>query len=284
MGGTLLPLGRALGQERSVDDFVYALLDSILDAAKDAYGDAVEGVEEVRLDESGSFARAANRFIRKVARALPADARIVVAIDDFDELPPHLIEGPQADALFLFLRSLVDEPWLNLIVVGSEVLPSIIESQAHKLNQVAPISVTNFASRNSTAELLVTPTAERLERSPEAIDRVHYLCDGNPYYETLVAQRLWLTMREGSRSIVTGADVDEAAAAVGREAPNSHFIHLWADSTTGMDHTSRSAVVSSAVVRSVARCGGSQLAAAASEEVVRIAGNWIRSASVEELK
>jgi hypothetical protein len=282
--GSLLPLGRALGQDQSAGDIVYALLDEILSAARDAYGEAVKDLSEVTIDESGNFARAANRWIKSVARALPGDARVVVAIDDFDELPPHLVEGPQADALFLFLRSLVDEPWLNLIVVGSEVLPSIIQAQAHKLNQVVPVSVANFTSRESTAELLVTPTADRLEWGPESIDRVHYLCRGNPYYETLVAQRLWQTMRERSRSIVTAADVDEAAAGVAREAPDSHFIHLWADSSTGLDHTARPAVVASAVVRSVARCGGSALAPAAADEVVRVAGNWIQTATTEELQ
>ena len=79
-------------------------------------------------------------------------------------------------------------------------------------------------------------------------------------------------------------DVDEAAAGVAREAPDSHFIHLWADSSTGLDHTARPAVVASAVVRSVARCGGEDLAPAAADEVVRVAGNWIQTATTEELQ
>lgn len=282
--GSLLALGRALGQDQSASDIVYALLDEILGAAGDAYPDSVRGMTEVVIDDTRNFARAANRWLKSMARALPDDARVVIAIDDFDELPAHLVEGPQADALFLFLRSLVDEPWLNLIMVGSEVLPSIIQKQAHKLNQVVPVSVTNFASRESTASLLVTPTRDRLEWGAEAIDRVHYLCRGNPYYETLVAQRLWLSMRERSRSIVTSGDVDEAAHAVARDAPESHFIHLWADSSTGLDHTSRPAVVASAILRSIARCGGEQLAPASTDEVVRVAGTWIQTATSEELQ
>ena len=281
--GSILPLGRALGQDQTAGDLVYALLDEILDAAKNTYGRAMDHVSDVDVDSSGNFARAANRWLRNAARALPANARVIVAIDDFDELPAHLIKGPQADALFLFLRSLVDEPWLNLIVVGSEVLPSIIQAQAHKLNQVVPVSVTNFASRASTEELLTTPTVDRLEWLAEAIDRVHYLCAGNPYYETLVAQRLWLTMRERSRSIVTASDVDEAALALSREAPDSHFVHLWADSTNGIDHTSRPAVVASAVLRSIARCGGDGQTPAAPDEVIHLAQGWIQTATPEEL-
>ncbi|WP_426624939.1 phosphoribosyltransferase-like protein [Leifsonia sp. McL0607] len=281
--GSLLPLGRALGQDQSAGDLVYALLDEILDAAQAVYDSCLDELGEVHVDESGNFARAANRWLRAAARALPSDARVIVAIDDFDELPQHLISGPQADALFLFLRSLVDEPWLNLIVVGSEILPSIIQAQAHKLNQVVPVSVTNFPSRASTAELLETPTADRLEWLSDAIDRVHYLCAGNPYYETLLAQRLWQTMRERSRSVVTSSDIDDAANSVAREASDSHFIHLWADGSKGLDHTARSAIVASAIIRSVARCGGETLAPAASEEVTRVAQSWIQTATTDEL-
>lgn len=282
--GGVLALGRAIVDGQSAGDIVSALLDEILSASEDAYPDAVKNVAAVEFDDSGNFARAANRWLRTIARALPDDARVIIAIDDFDELPTHLVEGAQADALFLFLRSLVDEPWLNLIVVGSEVLPAIIQKQAHKLNQVVPVSVTNFASRESTAALVVAPSEDRLEWISEAIDRVHYLCGGNPYYETLVAQRLWQFMRDQSRSIVTAGDVDDAVAAVAREAPESHFVHLWADSSTGLDHTARSAVVASAVLRSVARCGGVMLAPAATDEVIRIASTWIQTATTDELK
>jgi hypothetical protein len=281
--GSVLALGRAIVEAQTAADIVSALLDEILTATEDSYPAAVKHFSAVELDESGNFARAANRWLKALARSLPDNARVVIAIDDFDELPTHLVEGPQADSLFLFLRSLVDEHWLNLIVVGSEVLPSIIQKQAHKLNQVVPVSVTNFASRESTAALVVAPSEDRLEWIPEAIDRVHHLCGGNPYYETLVAQRLWQTMREHLRSIVTPGDVEEAVAAVAHEASESHFVHLWADSSNGLDHTARSAVVASAVLRSVARAGGIQLAPAANDEVVRIAGTWIQTATTDEL-
>ena len=281
--GSVLALGRAIVETQSAGDIVSALLDEILTASEDSYPAAVRNITAVEFDDSGNFARAANRWLKALARALPDGARVIIAIDDFDELPAHLVEGPQADALFLFLRSLVDEPWLNLIVVGSEVLPSIIQKQAHKLNQVVPVSVTNFSSRESTAALVATPSQNRLEWLPEAIDRVHYLCGGNPYYETLVAQRLWQTMREHSRSIVTPSDIEDAVAAVAHDAPESHFIHLWADSSNGLDHTARSAVVTSAVLRSVARAGGTLLAPAANDEVVRIAATWIQTATTDEL-
>ena len=281
--GDVLPLGRALGPEQSAADLVYAMLDQILDTVIDAYPGCSE-VLAVVPDDHGNFARAANRWLRGLARRLPRGARVVLAIDDFDELPPHLTVGPQADTLFLFLRSLVDEPWLSLVLIGSEILPTLMASQSHKLNQVVPVSVTNFSSRASTKALLLTPTADRLEWDGLAVDRMHYLCGGNPYYETLVAQQLWLELRERLRSFVTETDIEQAARAVAEAAPASHFVHLWADSASGIDHTSRRAVVTSAILRAVARCGGTQGAPAQIEEALRVAQTWIPSATETELQ
>lgn len=282
--GAIFSLGRALGPEQLAEDLVYTLMEEIYAAVCITYPDAAAKLEEFQPDPKGNFARSANRWLRAVARFIPQDARVTIAVDDFDELPSHLVSGKQADGLFLFLRSLVDERWLNLIVVGSEVLPSVIQSQAHKLNQVVPVSVTNFSSRSATAALLTTPTREHLEWDPTSIDRVHHVCRGNPYYETLLAHQLWDDLREQSRSFVTIGDVDHAANVLAKTAPNSHFVHLWADSTSGIDHTSRRAIVTSAVLRAVARCGGAQLEPSQTSEVISVAQTWIQTATAAELQ
>ena len=282
-GTSYLPLGRALGPQREASELVYALMDSVYDAARSAYPQLASSITPIEPDPNGNFSRAANRWLGALAGVLPANSRIVVVIDDFDELPAELITGPQADSMFLFFRTLVDEDWLNLIMVGSEILPSIINAQAHKLNQVARYSVSNFSSRSSSESLLTTPTKFRLEWDAAAIDRVHYMCGGNPYYETLVAQHLWQALREQSRSSVSISDVNQSLVSVANEAPPSHFMHLWADGAFGMDHTSRLAMVTSAALRAVARCSKGELAASDKNEVVRVAQSWISSARADEL-
>nr|WP_284289249.1 hypothetical protein [Angustibacter aerolatus] len=57
----------------------------MLGAARDVYPHHVSDLPEIQTDRDGNFARAANRWIRRLARALPVDARVVVAVDDFDE-------------------------------------------------------------------------------------------------------------------------------------------------------------------------------------------------------
>lgn len=273
--GSILPLGRALGTHQTAMELVLALLDEIRQAIEDLSPSLGRALDDPFQATGGNFARHGHRWLRSVARALPADVHIVIAIDDFDELPPQLVTGQEADSLFLFLRSLVDEPWLNLMVVGSEVLPSIVQAQEHKLNQVVPYSVTNFQSRESTQALLVTPTTERLEWSDEAVDAVHSLCRGNPYYGTLLGAQVWQHLRESSRAYVTASDIDSASAKICSTAPASHFVHLWADNPGGMDRNSRDAVIGSAVLRAVARCGGSGLAPAPLSEILTVAQGWV---------
>jgi hypothetical protein len=280
--GSVLPLGRALGSDESASNLVYALLDEIREAILQAYPninlpDAVNAIND-------NYARVANKWLRIAARSLPPASRVVIAIDDFDELPEVLATGPEADALFLFLRSLIDEAWLNIIVIGSEILPSIIESQEHKLNQVVPVSVTNFPSRSSTEALLVAPASGRLEWAADAIDLVHSTCSGNPYYETLIAHQIWQDLRETNRSFVTASDVVAATSVVSKTAPASHFVHLWADGKTGMDRTSRASMVTSAVLRAVARCGGPELAPASISEIAGVAQSWIQTVTRSEVE
>jgi len=161
----------------------------------------------------------------------------------------------------------------------------VIKEQEHKLNQVLPFSVTNFQSRSSTEALLVTPTRDRLDWDELAIDRVHKLCGGNPYYETLVASQTWQDMRNSNRSFVTSSDVGKAVSMIASTAPTSHFVHLWGDSPImGMQRNSRPAILSSAILRAVARIGGTSLIPANLSEVIAIAREWIQSADRLELE
>src|SRR6266508_4572210 len=176
----LLPLGRALGEPARPSDLVASLLDALRDAFSLSHPNlTLPDYDEGALPDN--FARVAGRWIGRVSRLRPPDVQAVVAIDDLDELPHNLVEGPEADALFLFLRTLVDEGWLNLIFVGSESLPMIIRAQEHKLNQVVPIRVDNFTSREDTKQLATVPSATRLDWHEPSVDQLHYLSGGNPY-------------------------------------------------------------------------------------------------------
>lgn len=279
-----LPLGYALLQNATSAGLIRAVLEKIDAAVERAYPEAPVRRLGSSLETESRFASAATNWLMDLKGALPNQARVVIAIDDFDELPDGLAHGPEADSLFLFIRSLVDETWLSLILIGSERLPTLIREQEHKLNQVLPYPVTNFKHRSSTQDLLLVPTAGKLEWDPQAVDRVHALCAGNPYYETLVAHEVWATLRAANRSYVTLSDINAAVGSVAGDSPASQFAHLWADSPQGMRRDARPSIVASAALRATARCGGESLAPASHSEIVNVAKHWIEAADSTEIE
>jgi hypothetical protein len=277
-----LPLGQVLTGDPSASELVTALIDTIFDAIVSTDSDIL--VPEPPKASSESFTRTAGRWIRQTANvAAKHDLHVLVALDDFDELPKQLYEGPEANALFLFLRSIIDESWLSLMFIGSEVLPTILGAQAHKLNQVATAVVSNFQAAESTKLLLEGRTKSRFEWQDASFTRAHFLCAGNPYYLTLLGQEIWQYMRDLDRTFVSVGDVQEAANRLESSASSTHFLHLWADSVTGLVSRSRAAVVANAVLVSVARGSGPKYGNTNRAHVAETAVALVPSATAVEI-
>jgi hypothetical protein len=277
-----LPLGRALGPDPSAADLVMSMLDKLEDAATAAFPE----LSVPALDSTGSanFSRLADRWLSRLRRALPAEMMAIIALDDFDELPTILRSGDEGDALFLFLRTLVDESWISVTFIGSEVLPTLLSQQSQRLNQVDPIQVQNFGSRESTGDLLRRPSASRFDWTEDAIDSVHALTEGNPYFATILGGRVWTMLRERGRTLAQVADVASAADRLAATETQSHFMHLWSDDPEGLDAASPRAIRSSAVLRAVARCSTTPGALVDRDEVVAVSQQWIPGSTMELLQ
>lgn len=277
-----LPLGQVLTGQPNASELVTALLETIYDAVVTADINVI--VPEPPKPSAASFTRTAGRWIRQTAAVVTEhDIQVLVALDDFDELPRSLYEGPEADALFLFLRSVIDESWLSLMFIGSEVLPAILGAQAHKLNQVATVVVSNFKSPSATQALLEDRTKSKLEWQDASFNRAHFLCGGNPYYLTLLGQEIWQRMRDLDRTFVAVADIEEAAGRLEATASSTHFLHLWADSLTGLNSQARPSVIANAVLVAVARASGPKYANATRHHVVETAIALLPSATSAEV-
>lgn len=277
-----LPLGRAVTNEGLPGDFVYALLRRISKAVEEALPHVRTPVLD-RESTRSSFPIVGGEWITDLGAVLRDSSRLVVAIDDFDELPRQLREGDDASSLFLFLRSLIDEPWLGLVFVGSEVLPTIIANQAHKLNQVVPQVVNGFRSRALTGELLRRLSGHRMDWDESAVDLIHHLSSGIPYYTRQVSSEVWKALKQRDRTYAQRSDVEAAAEHLARNSEIGHYMHLWADDPQGMSLKERRSVVASAVLRAVAECSGKGLGVARSEEVVHVAQEWVQTATQQEL-
>ncbi len=278
-----LPLGRAVTTGAQPGDFVLALLRNISKVVRRR----LPSVRQPPLNEEiilQRFAVEAGEWVADLADEIPPGTRLVVAIDDFDELPPQLREGPEADSLFNFLRSLIDEPWLSLVFVGSEILPTIIAGQAHKLNQVVPLTVRGFQERAQTQRMLEQLSGNRIDWDETAVDLIHHLSAGVPYYSRQVASEIWNALKQRDRTYAQRSDVESAVAILASQAPIVHYMHLWADDLQGMALRERRSVVASAVLRAASQCVGPELKTARIDEVLQVAQGWMQSATLVELR
>jgi hypothetical protein len=278
-----LDLGTMLGDLASPASIALGIIDGIDEAL------AETGVQAPAIDFSESaadYARQAGKWIRSLERSTPElqSLHVVVAIDDFDGIPMEFVDGESGRGLFLFLRSLVDKPWLSLVFIGSENLPTVIAGQGFQLNQVRRTPLDHFSSREDTARLLRSPAGDRLDWSEESIELVHQMANGNPYYETMIAQRLWDSLRNLDRTLVESTDVADAVAYVATNQDPFHFSHMWGDDSAGMAPKSRRAMLSAAILLSAARCAPTTRSSARIDEILSVAQGIAGDATSDELK
>jgi hypothetical protein len=280
---SLMELGTMLGGSRSPASVAIGLIDGITEALEDAGYEVPEFV--LPAADHDDYARRAGRWLRSLERSIPAltSLHVVVAVDDFDGIPIEFVEGEGGPGLFLFLRSLVDKKWLSLVLIGSEILPTVISGQGFHLNQVRRTALDHFASKEDTGLLLTRPAGDRLEWSHESIELIHQTVNGNPYYATMIAQRLWDNLRTLDRTLVEPADVTDAVAHVARIQEAFHFSHMWSDDSTGMAPKSRNAMLSAAVLLATALSAPSSSSGADAEEVITVAKGIAGDVTGEEL-
>lgn len=216
--------------------------------------------------DANRAAGAVGRWLSSVTAMAGDTLRVVLAIDDFDELPRRFfMDDNTAGSLFVFLRAVVEEPWLSIVFIGSEIMPSLMHSQGYKLNQVHRFDVRRLQLESDTASLLRDRTRQNLEWSDSAVRLVHQLSGGNPYFATLLARDVWDRLRKRNRSFVGDVDIRECADIFSERAEKDHFVHLWADGPDGIDTQSDSATETASVLYALAHCAGDRDSAPRSE-------------------
>lgn len=265
-------LGKATGlskygylQADSVGQLISELLLTIEVHLFDEYGDIVP---DLPAHEPESASNVGGRWVQRIK--LPPGAGLVLAIDDFDELPDQFWESDSGSKLFVFLRALVGEPWLSIVFIGSEVMPSLMARHGHKLNQVGRFDLSALERVSDTALLLRTPSKGRLEWDEDAVRLVHIKTAGNPYYATLLAREIWDRMRERDRSFVAPTDVADCLSYLAETTEADHFVHLWADGARGLDIEFESSTQNAVILFAISQCAGTG-ESAGREEVIAFA-------------
>lgn len=178
-----------------------------------------------------SFNSTFTGFIKKFSRL--NTVRLVLALDDMDELPTSLFRGAPGRQLFLAFRALIDTG-VSFLFVGSERLPAIFREQGERLNVVRPLRLDHL-DIGGTRELVTEPARDLLEYTDEAVAAVHQWSSGNPYFATLLASALWERAIRNRDYWVTDQDVALAVEDLSSSLERFSFQHFWSDSPVADD-------------------------------------------------
>ena len=185
------------------------------------------------VPEEGHFGASMARLIpwvEHVARDWH-EWRLVLIIDEFDDLDPAYYTGQRGEKFVKQLRSL-SEVGLTFFLVGSERMEKIYHRHENELNKWTNEYLNSIESQVDCKELVVMPVAGSIEFAETAVEEVVDYCGRNPFYMHLLCYVLFqLCMRE-QKTYVDVTDVAEAQEQLMRTSGESNFAHYWNDNPT----------------------------------------------------
>jgi len=175
-------------------------------------------------------------FLDDIAKVLP-DRRIVIILDEFDELPLDLYaRGSLGNAFFLTLRSVSSRPTIGFVLVGGEKMAHVMDCQGTQLNKWIVVPVDYFTRESDWTdykELVQRPVGGTLEYMEDALIALHDVTAGNPYFTKLVCQYVFRMAVNKRDCYITRTEIDQAVEAAVREADRNTFQHFWEDGIFG---------------------------------------------------
>jgi DNA polymerase III delta prime subunit len=111
------------------------------------------------------------------------EARMVVVLDEFDELPISVFRRDEvARSFFTTLRALSGLPHVAIILVGGERMALALSAHGDAINKFAPRQVDYFdpGQWNAFSELVRAPTRGILEITDDAVARLYEETAGHP--------------------------------------------------------------------------------------------------------
>ena len=157
-----------------------------------------------------------------------AGKKLLVIVDEFDDLNPAFYLGERGKQFVKALRSL-SEVGLTFMFVGSERMGAIYAGHSADLNKWVSSSLDRIESEADCEALIVQPVLGMIEYDREAVSRIVEYCQGNPFYMHLVAGRIFQRCAEERRTFVGSSDFEHVHLKFVQELGPTNFAHFWED-------------------------------------------------------
>ena len=166
-------------------------------------------------------------FVEQIKNNFP-EKKLLLIIDEFDDLDPAFYTGERGKQFVKALRSL-SEVGLTFMFVGSERMDSIYRAHAADLNKWVNCSLDRITSESDCIALISEPIDGAIEFDNSAVRQIVDYCKGNPFYMHLLANAIFLRCWQERRTFVGGSDVEHIRRDLLRTLGPTNFAHFWED-------------------------------------------------------
>lgn len=174
---------------------------------------------------------AVSTFLDDISHFYP-DLRVLIILDEFDELNPKLYDRTEVgNSFFLSIRAISNKRNYGFILVGGEKMEIIVSNQGEQINKFSSIRVDSFDKESdypSFIDLVRSPSTE-IEYTDESIEMLYNYTAGNPFFAKIICKKIFERVILSKDTHVTRYEMQKSIdLALREEGPNS-FMHFWED-------------------------------------------------------
>lgn len=172
----------------------------------------------------------------KQLRRIDSSLKFVFILDEFDRLNEEFfLPGNLGETLSLSIgKGLNENKFIGFILVGSENM-HLLDRQGINYNSYRHKEVDTFHKQweyKSFIQIVKGPVSPYLNFSDEAIDKIFYESNGNPYFANLICAEIFKIAYKFKDSEIDSHLVDKAVSLIIKSSNKDHFVHYWSDGIT----------------------------------------------------
>ena len=168
--------------------------------------------------------------------SINSESRIILVIDEFDELNEDFFENTEIGNVFAsnIGKGLVGKKFVGVILVGSENTENKTK-QGMRLNAFKFMRVDSFNRQSEFEEycqIIKSPTKDCLDFSPEVLDMIYEYSNGNPYYTNLICDKIFNEAYDKRISYIDDEFITPLIHDIVNLLSTKDFEHFWKDKAT----------------------------------------------------
>lgn len=153
--------------------------------------------------------------------------KLLLLLDEFEELEMRVKEGKLNREIFAYLRSLMQHAQrLSFILAGAHRLHEMSSEYWSMLFNITRYVKVGFLDKASSERLICEPVAQHVTYDPLAIEKIYRVTSGQPYFIQLICHELFNKYKRDRKNYLTIQDVNQAMQQI-IEAGSGHLDYIW---------------------------------------------------------